>query len=92
MKHPVIGRSGHRVIGNATPCHRKRARANGASERIHGLVRTALQLAVAILREVFDESAYDRFLARSHNARSVASYRAFLEESELTTAQKPRCC
>ncbi len=47
---------------------------------------------LAALREIFDESAYDRFLSRTHSARSVASYRAFLREREAGIARKPRCC
>jgi hypothetical protein len=45
----------------------------------------------AALCEIFDESAYDRFLLRTHAARSVASYRDFLRERE-GAAPKPKCC
>jgi hypothetical protein len=46
----------------------------------------------ATLREIFDESAYDRFLQRTQAARSVESYSAFLREREAGTLRKPRCC
>jgi hypothetical protein len=46
----------------------------------------------ATLREIFDENAYDRFLARTCAARSVESYREFLHEREAVIARKPRCC
>lgn len=44
------------------------------------------------LREIFDESAYDRFLQRTKVPRSVASYQAFMRDRETTMAKKPRCC
>jgi hypothetical protein len=51
-----------------------------------------LWIAIATLREIFDESAYDRFLLRTHATRSVASYGAFLREREATVARRPKCC
>ncbi len=49
-------------------------------------------LVTAVLREIFDESAYDRFLARTQTLRSVESYREFMREREMTAARRPRCC
>jgi hypothetical protein len=49
-------------------------------------------LVKATLREIFDESAYDRFLFRTGKTRSAASYREFLKETETALARKPRCC
>jgi hypothetical protein len=46
----------------------------------------------AVVREIFDESAYERFLQRTKVAHSAESYRAFQREREDTIAQKPRCC
>ncbi|MGZ4829738.1 MAG: hypothetical protein ACXV5J_05760 [Candidatus Angelobacter sp.] len=46
----------------------------------------------AALREIFDESAYDRFLLRTNASRSVASYRAFTRERDAAMLKKPRCC
>ena len=46
----------------------------------------------ATLREIFDESAYDRFLLRTHASRSIASYRAFTRERDAAMLKKPRCC
>jgi hypothetical protein len=57
-------------------------------ERAHSIWDAAF----AILREVFDESAYERFLARTGDERSVASYHAFTRERESSLARKPRCC
>ncbi|HXZ26881.1 MAG TPA: hypothetical protein VEG08_02660 [Terriglobales bacterium] len=50
------------------------------------------QLLLAALREVFDESAYQRFLAREGATASRASYADFLREQEVRKARRPRCC
>jgi hypothetical protein len=55
------------------------------------VAKVALTL-LAVLREIFDESAYDRFLLRTNGARSAATYRDFIHESEATQVKKPRCC
>lgn len=46
----------------------------------------------AALREIFDESAYDRFLKQTQAARSTESYRAFMREKEAAIARRPKCC
>ena len=46
----------------------------------------------AVLREVFDESAYQRFLLRTDLPPSVESYAAFWAELEKLKARRPRCC
>ncbi|HUK88260.1 MAG TPA: hypothetical protein VLT85_11390 [Terriglobales bacterium] len=46
----------------------------------------------AALREIFDEAAYERFLAREGAAASRASYADFLREQEVRKARRPRCC
>jgi hypothetical protein len=46
----------------------------------------------ATLREIFDETAYDRFLLRTRSSRSVASYREFTRERDVAMLKKPRCC
>jgi Selenoprotein, putative len=56
------------------------------------LLRRILKIVIAALREIFDESAYERFLARTRAARSVVSYREFLREREAAVVRKPRCC
>lgn len=53
--------------------------------------RVATILRAALL-EIFDESAYDRFLSRTRSARSIASYSAFMRDREASMAKKPRCC
>ena len=44
------------------------------------------------LREIFDESAYARFLTRHQLETSPQSYAEFLRESETTRSRRPRCC
>ena len=56
--------------------------------RLSGFLKTVL----AVLREIFDESAYARFLARRGAETSVAEYAEFLRETDQARARKPRCC
>ncbi len=56
------------------------------------IINKVMQTIRAVLREIFDESAYDRFLLRTHASRSVASYRAFTHERDAAMLKKPRCC
>ena len=46
----------------------------------------------AVLCEIFDESAYSRFLVQRGMASSVAAYAEFLRETEKERARRPRCC
>ena len=47
---------------------------------------------LAVLREIFDEAAYDRFLFRKQMASSPASYAAFRREFEEAKTRRPKCC
>jgi hypothetical protein len=53
---------------------------------------SAVRTLFAALREIFDESAYERFLLRTNAGRSIASYRAFTRERDVSMQKKPRCC
>lgn len=55
-------------------------------------MRRFVHLLLATLREIFDESAYQRFLAREGVAASRATYAEFLREVEISKARRPRCC
>ena len=46
----------------------------------------------ATLREIFDESAYERFLASKGLASSTAAYGEFIHETEHMRVRRPRCC
>jgi hypothetical protein len=52
----------------------------------------ASQILVAALREIFDESAYERFLRRTQKHSSPQAYAAFCKESEQAKTRRPRCC
>jgi hypothetical protein len=56
------------------------------------LLRDAAVLFLETLREIFDESAYTRFLRRSGMVASRQAYAVFLRENELAKARRPRCC
>ncbi len=44
------------------------------------------------LREIFDESAYHRFLERSQLESSPNAYAIFQKENEQLKSRRPRCC
>lgn len=96
----VIGRSGDRKGELTAETRRHEARSEnreiGTSEDRKALalemMSRVMQTVRAMLREIFDESAYDRFLLRTHASRSIASYRAFTHERDAAMLKKPRCC
>jgi hypothetical protein len=60
--------------------------------RIAGAMTRAVDLFLAALREIFDESAYQRFLIRRHLVTSPDAYSAFRQDNEQSKARRPRCC
>jgi hypothetical protein len=52
----------------------------------------ATRLLLCTLREIFDESAYSRFLARHGVASCPSAYAGFLREQEVIKARRPKCC
>jgi hypothetical protein len=54
--------------------------------------RAFFRILRAVVCEIFDESAYARFLARREVASSVTAYSEFLSETEEGRARRPRCC
>jgi len=55
-------------------------------------VRNIIATVVATFREIFDEAAYSRFLARHEMRSSPGAYAAFLREQEGIKARRPKCC
>jgi hypothetical protein len=51
-----------------------------------------VEIVTAVLREIFDESAYQRFLWRTRMASSRDAYAAFRREYEAAKSRRPRCC
>ena len=56
------------------------------------LILPAASTLRAALHEIFDESAYARFLERRELETSPKSYAEFLRENETTRSRRPRCC
>lgn len=56
------------------------------------VILRALRTLRAVLREIFDEAAYDRFLSRKQMPSSPASYAAFRQEFEEAKTRCPKCC
>jgi hypothetical protein len=52
----------------------------------------AARILMATLREIFDERAYERFLARTHKSSSPKAYAAFRREFEESKTRQPKCC
>lgn len=52
----------------------------------------AARIFVAMLREIFDESAYARFLCRSQMQSSATAYASFCRERESAKGRCPKCC
>lgn len=60
--------------------------------RVRKRLRDVLATAVAILREIFDEAAYARFLSRGGLASSSQAYAEFRREFDEATVRRPKCC
>ena len=56
------------------------------------VLRQILATFLAALREIFDESAYARYLQKHQLNSSREAYAGFLREHELAKARRPRCC
>lgn len=52
----------------------------------------AARIAWQMLREIFDEAAYARFLERNQMSSSSGAYDQFLRERESAAARRVRCC
>lgn len=62
------------------------------SARIGSAFSAIRSTCLDVLREIFDESAYRRFLERRQLKPSQASYAAFRHEHEHDKALQARCC
>jgi len=51
-----------------------------------------LRLIRAMLREIFEEEAYERFCAREGFVAGKRSYSRFLRESDHSKQPKIKCC
>jgi hypothetical protein len=55
-------------------------------------LRHSAVLARSTFREIFDESAYGRFLERRGISSSRTAYAEFLRETQTARERRPRCC
>jgi hypothetical protein len=69
-----------------------KARSRSILAAVISSVAHSLAMLVAALREIFDESAYQRFLDRSQLQSSPSSYAMFQQETEQARSRRPRCC
>ena len=56
------------------------------------MMRQFFRTGLAMLREIFDEAAYARFLERAGMHVSTESYAAFRREFEEGKMRRPKCC
>lgn len=68
------------------------ARFQKAGRRLLTQLSSFPPILTATLREIFDESAYARFLDQRQLVSSRAAYAAFRQEHETAKARRPKCC
>jgi hypothetical protein len=60
--------------------------------RLRAWLGQVFALFVSCLQEIFDESAYARFLRQHRMLSSAESYAEFCREQATGNARRPRCC
>jgi hypothetical protein len=70
----------------------RRPRLSFALQNLARSIRRANGVFWSALREIFDESAYARFLDRQKLLSSPHAYAAFLREHQRQREARPRCC
>jgi hypothetical protein len=55
-------------------------------------LRNVVTLFVTCMREIFDESAYMRFLQQRRMRSSPEAYAEFSKDRAATMTRRPRCC
>ena len=80
-------------VGTTAPgCPVEQSSTNASKRTLSERFESCAQIFLAILREIFDESAYARFLDRKKLSSTRAAYAAFRLENETAKARRPRCC
>lgn len=80
---------------SASPAKRAMRAVEGPLHSLRALwkrVAVARRVSGAVLREIFDESAYHRFLEQHQLTSSPAAYSSFCHERDHSRARRPRCC
>jgi hypothetical protein len=65
------------------------------TRRAHSLWAAAgrgIAMIRAMLQEIFEESAYARFLERTGSRSSREAYACFLRETDASRGRRARCC
>jgi hypothetical protein len=77
-----------------SPRRDRRIRPSSRAERggLLAVLSRAATVSQAILQEIFDESAYQRFLNRKELQSSSQAYAMFSQENEQAKSRRPRCC
>jgi len=57
-----------------------------------GQLRHAMAVLVSVAQEIFDETAYQRFLNRTQMQAGAESYAEFRKEQDELRARRARCC
>lgn len=75
------------------PAERSSAAVHGRRRLRHmGWLQDAAALLVSVAREIFDESAYQRFLSRTQMQTGAESYAEFRKEQDELRARRAKCC
>jgi hypothetical protein len=61
-------------------------------KRVHSLIHNSCATALEMLREIFDEASYARFLKRAEVESTKEAYAAFRREFEEVKMRRPKCC
>jgi hypothetical protein len=61
-------------------------------KRVLRLSENFCATALGMLREIFDEASYERFLKRAGRKSTKEAYAAFRRELEEAKIRRPRCC
>ena len=55
-------------------------------------LKNAVHVMLCMLREIFDEAAYTRFLQRTDKESCAEAYAAFWREKDSETSRRMKCC
>lgn len=80
------------VVTNCHPERNEGSASIGSGDTLRASFAASVRVLLAMLREVFDESAYARFLSRNQLVSSRAAYAEFLREHASMKERRPRCC
>lgn len=62
------------------------------TEVVSAAMERVMRMVCMVLREIFEESAYARFLQRHGMRSSREAYAGFLRESQQSREKRARCC